>query len=260
VRDVFLSARRADASSAAADVVIAGFPVDDSVSFRSGAASGPAGIRTFSDSIESFSPRLGRDLEDLDIVDVGDPSDAEAFVAGAWAEGARPLLVSLGGDHSITPPLVASVARRCPGLSVVGFDAHLDLRATYPGEHACTFRRITDAGVACSVVGVRSGSREEWADARGLLRDHPRSLDVTDPDGPVYVTVDIDVLDPSVAPGVGNPEPDGPRLGELLDALSTISQVVAFDVVEVAPPLDPSGVTQVSAAVLVREMILGFGG
>jgi agmatinase len=242
-----------------ADAVIVGVPVDGGVSFRAGAALAPSGIREFSESIESYSPRRRRDLEDVVLVDGGDVDDpAEVRVPAG-------LLVSLGGDHSVTPKLVAGVAARHDGLAVVGFDAHLDLREDYPGDHACTYRRIAEGGVPCYVYGPRSGERSEWRDAPAVLAHLSADLDVSKAvedlrSRPVYVTVDIDVLDPSVAPGTGNPEAGGPGFNTLLQALESLAalRVVACDVVEVSPPLDPSGITQAAAAVLVREMILNF--
>lgn len=256
--------------SPAADAIVCGLPLDGGVSFRSGAAEGPSGIRRFSESIETYGPRARRDLEDVDVVDVGDADDV-ADVGGvldtAWTGERRPLAVFLGGDHSVTPPIVRAVAERCDGLAVVGFDAHLDLREDYPGDHACTYRRISEAGVSCYVFGPRSGARSEWDDAPRVLDYLSPALDVGTVLGnlagrPVYVTVDIDVLDPSAAPGTGNPEPGGPSFVQLVDAIETLHtlDVVACDVVEVSPPLDPSGITQAAAAVLVREMILRFVG
>jgi agmatinase len=242
------------------------------VSFRSGAVEGPVGIRAFSESIETWSPRAHRDLSDLRIHDAGDHDDRKTvgealapILDVAWSEGRRPLLVSIGGDHSVTPPTVAAVASRVEGLAVIGFDAHLDLREDYPGDHACTYRRISDNGVPCFVFGLRSGARHEWDDAPKVLAHHARDLDMSvarkDLAGrPVYVTIDIDVVDPSEAPGTGNPEPGGVRFNELLAAVESLHDldVVALDVVEVSPPLDPSGITQAAAAVLVREAILRF--
>lgn len=269
----FLAAEPRELGSlGAADAIVCGLATDGGVSFRPGAAEGPEGIRRFSESIESYSPRTEGDLADLRLVDVGDHEtreDVESAVGqlldGAWHDGDRPLVAFLGGDHSVTPPAVRAAAGRCDGLQVVGFDAHLDLREDYPGDHACTYRRIAEGGVPCHVFGPRSGAREEWADAPRVLAHLSRRLDVHGAldslrGRPVYVTVDIDVLDPSVAPGTGNPEPGGPGFDDLLTALEGLAglDVVAFDVVEVSPPLDPSGITQAAAAVLVREMLLRF--
>jgi agmatinase len=255
------------------DAIIVGLAADGGVSFRPGAVDGPSGIRAFSESIETYSPRTGRDLSDLRIVDIGDHTEREtvekAFAVildAAWTSGRRPLVVSLGGDHSVTPPAVAAVAARAEHLAVVGFDAHLDLREDYPGDHACTYRRISELGPQCFVFGVRSGAREEWRDVPLVLASVSRSVMI--PSGvhrrlegrPVYVTVDIDVLNSAAAPGTGNPEPGGPAFEELLESLESLEglDVVGFDVVEVSPPLDPSGITQSAAAVLVREAILRF--
>ncbi len=264
----FLAAEPAEAS-ADADAVILGLATDGGVSFRPGAAQAPTGIREFSESIESWSRRAGRDLEDLRLVDLGDHDERESIekvVGEALDASPGALLVSMGGDHSVTPPAVRAVASRRDGLALVGFDAHLDLREDYPGDHACTYRRVADAGVDCFVFGPRSGARSEWDDVPKVLSWC--SPDLRLPIGvrerlagrPIYVTVDIDVLDPSVAPGTGNPEPGGPSFEQLLEALEALADldVVACDVVEVSPPLDPSGITQAAAAVLVREAILRF--
>jgi len=255
-----------------ADAILVGLAADGGVSFRPGAVQAPSGIREFSESIETWSPRAQRDLEDLRVIDVGDHDErvtvgavVDKILDGAWVDTRRPLLVSIGGDHSVTPPTVAAVASRVDGLAVIGFDAHLDLREDYPGDHACTYRRISDGRVPCYVFGLRSGARHEWNDAPAVLAHHSRDLDVAvarrELGGrPVFVTIDIDVIDPSEAPGTGNPEPGGVRFGELLEALESLGElnVVAFDVVEVSPPLDPSGITQAAAAVLVREALLRF--
>lgn len=257
-----------------ADALVWGITSDGDVSFRAGAAGGPSGIRAFSDSIESFSPAAQRDLADLTLTDLGDHTrgvagaerTAARIIDAAWTSGRRPLLVTLGGDHAITPPVVRAVARRVGRLAVVGFDAHLDLRKDYLGEHACTYRRIAEAGMRCVVLGPRSGAREEWEDAPSVLAYHARDLTLPAKvrreleRSAVYVTLDIDVLDPSAAPGTGNPEPGGPGFAELLAAVEALQglDVAAVDVVEVSPPLDPSGITQAAAAVLVREMIVRF--
>lgn len=264
----FLAAEHGPASPDA-DALILGLATDGGVSFRPGAARAPNAIRKFSDSIESWSPRAQRDLEDLRVIDLGDHDERETVekVVAAVLEtaGDAPLL-SIGGDHSVTPPAVRAVGAHRDGLAVVGFDAHLDLREDYPGDHACTYRRIGDAGVPCFVFGPRSGAREEWHDVPKVLSYCDSSLTMPPEvrrqlEGrPIYVTLDIDVLDPSVAPGTGNPEAGGPGFEQLLEALEALAglDVVACDVVEVSPPLDPSGITLGAAAILVREMLLRF--
>jgi agmatinase len=252
-----------------ADALILGLAADGGVSFRPGAVHAPTAIREFSDSIETWSPRAQRDLDDLRVIDLGDHDDrgsVEEVVTGVLDAAGDALLLSIGGDHSVTPPAVRAVAARHEGLAVVGFDAHLDLREDYPGDHACTYRRIADRGVDCFVFGPRSGARSEWEDVPKVLQYcdpslvMPAELRARLEGRPVYVTLDIDVLDPSVAPGTGNPEAGGPGFEQLLEALEALADhdVVACDVVEVSPPLDPSGITQAAAALLVREMLLRF--
>ncbi len=264
----FLAAEAGDASPDAAALIV-GLAADGGVSFRPGAAQGPSGIREFSESIESWSPRAHRDLEDLRVIDVGDHDERESIekvVLEMLDVAPSSLLVSIGGDHSVTPPVVRAVASRYDRLALIGFDAHLDLREDYPGDHACTYRRIADAGVDCFVFGPRSGARSEWDDVPKVLQWCSRDLRMPAEvrqrltGRPIYVTVDIDVLDPSAAPGTGNPEPGGASFEQLLEALEALADldVVACDLVEVSPPLDPSGITQAAAAVLVREAILRF--
>jgi agmatinase len=255
-----------------ADALILGLAADGGVSFRGGAVQGPRGIREFSDSIETYSPRAKRDLADMRLVDLGDHDDVSSISSvvdgvldAAWTGARRPLLVGIGGDHSVTPPAVRAVAKRMEGLAVIGFDAHLDIRKEYVGEHACTYRRLYEHGIDCFVFGLRSGERAEWEDAMTVLAYHSSRLD-TDvainriESRPVYVTLDIDVIRSGEAPGTGTPEAGGPSFDEVLEALESLAvlDVVGFDIVEVAPPLDPSGITQAAAAVLIREAILRF--
>ncbi len=252
-----------------AQAVIVGLATDGGVSFRPGAVEAPAKIREFSDSIETWSQRAKRDLEDMRVVDAGDVSSRNE-IADSIAElldlAPNAFLLSIGGDHSVTPPAVGAVAAKHTDLAVVGFDAHLDLREDYPGDHACTYRYIADRGVPCYVFGPRSGARTEWNDVPKVLSHYSPSLDMPDTvrseliGRPVYVTIDIDVLDPSVAPGTGTPEAGGPGFNELLEAIEALQglNVVACDIVEIAPPLDPSGITLGLGALLARELILRF--
>ena len=153
----FLAAEHGE-PSADADALILGLAADGGVSFRPGAAQAPNAIRAFSDSIESWSPRARRDLEDLRVIDLGDHDDRESIEKTVAEILGSSFLVSIGGDHSVTPPAVRAVAARHADLALVGFDAHLDLREDYPGDHACTYRRIAETGVPCFVFGPRSGA------------------------------------------------------------------------------------------------------
>ena len=259
-----------------AQVVIQGVPYDGGVSWRRGAAGGPAAIRAASDSIESYSPGLQRDREDLDLADIGDialdglrgPSMVER-VAGATEtlarRGAR--IATLGGDHSVSIGTAAGLRAVHPELVQVVFDAHLDLRADHEGDrfsHACGTRRMAEAGTTVA-LGIRSGARAEFEDAERMLLAWSPDLALPTKARraigrrPVFVSVDLDVLDPGVFAAVGNPEPAGATYRGLLDALLALGglEVVAVDFLECAPRLDPSGASAVIAAELVREAILG---
>ncbi|MGH2452723.1 MAG: agmatinase [bacterium] len=273
---MFLAARSpADASAAAAAIL--GAPYDRTSSFRRGARFGPAAIRWASHSIESYSPLLERDLEDLVLVDRGDleieslPPEAmaaavEAAVAGIFAGGGLPVL--FGGDHAVTPGAVRAAVAAHPDLRVLILDAHLDLRQEYDGSrwsHATVTRRILEQLTPdrVAMLGVRSGTAEEFGAAAHLLAAEPllrltpqvwSALEGT----PLYLSVDLDVVDPSAAPGVGNPEPAGPSAADLLGLLRGLAplRVVGMDLVEVAPPYDPSGRTAVLAATIIRDALL----
>jgi agmatinase len=176
----------------------------------------------------------------------------------------------LGGEHTVTVGAVAALAERHPDLTVVALDAHLDLREDHEGErwsHATTFRRIGDQiGLDRVVIlGARSGTRDEWARSAALAycgRTGSLPTGVWRVIGarPVYLSVDIDGFDPSLAPGTGNPEPLGLTVEEFMTLLAVLrdGHVVGCDLVEVSPPFDPSGRTAVLAAWLVREMLLAF--
>lgn len=253
---------------------ILGVPYDRTTSFRRGARDGPAAVRWASHSIESYSPVLGRDLEELALVDAGDLDVAlrspEAMVeaVAAAVAAAQGLPVVLGGDHTVSVGAVRALAARHPDLGVVVLDAHLDLRDAYEGErwsHATTVRRLAETvgWSRLGVLGVRAGTRQEFADAAGLAfaerRLHLPPGAWTRLEGrPLYLSIDIDALDPADAPGTGNPEPAGPRAQDLLDLLRVLAplHVVGLDMVEVAPAYDPSGQTAVVAATVVREAIL----
>lgn len=273
---LFLEARPYVEGESAA-VVIQGAPYDGGTSYRGGAAAAPGEIRAASDSIESFSPRLGRDLIDIDLADAGDidfrglaPEDVMERIACATATrahtGAR--VVTFGGDHSISIGTSRGLSEVYPDLVHVVYDAHMDIRDSYDGSeysHACGTRHMASAGPAW-VLGVRSGSRDEYADAAKLLSGfsddvaiplHLRTLIRT---RPVFVSVDLDVLDPGFLPGTATPEPGGATYKELRNSLMGLAgfNVVAIDFVEVAPPLDLSGTSPVVAAALARECILGL--
>lgn len=274
---------RADAPFEAARVVLLGCPFDATASFRKGARLGPDAIRRASDVLEAYSPRLNRDLADAALRDMGDADcssgDVEAVLAaiqakasGMFRSGKRPIF--LGGEHLVSLPLVRAALEFFPGLAVLQWDAHADLREAYLGErlsHACVMRRILELeGVGpLRQFGVRSGTRAEfeWMRANETARPlAPRSLEAALAEiggRPAYLTIDVDVLDPGEMPGTGTPEPGGLRFGELEACLSVLNEsgarVVGADLVELAPEWDASGASAVAAAKIARELALILG-
>ncbi|HKV43401.1 MAG TPA: agmatinase [bacterium] len=269
----FLAAR-APGAGGSADPTLTGVPYDLSASFRRGSRWGPGAIRRASDSIETYSPLLDRDLDAVPFVDAGDLAvedlDPVAMVRTVRRSIGPGLPFLLGGEHTITLGGVQALTARHHDLVVLQWDAHIDLRSEYEGagvHHATVMRRLLDGGVPLVQSGIRAGTREEFALARQRslhlargVRLPPSLLDSLR-GKPLYLTVDIDVLDPSVAPGTGNPEPDGATYAELVMALTALGthRIVGMDLVEVAPPWDPGGATPIIAASLVRDMLLLFG-
>ena len=236
-------------------------------------------MRTESFGIETYSPYQDRDLEDVRVHDAGDlelpfgaPDRAlemiEAKAAAILTDGKVPFL--LGGEHLVTLGSVRAAAKRFPDLRIIHFDAHADLREDYLGvtlSHACVIRRCHDLLGDGRIwqFGIRSGTREEFAFMReGHVVTEPFTLNtlpqLSFPAGtPVYLTVDLDELDPSEFPGTGTPEAGGVRFTELLAALRDVLtrfRVIAIDNVELSPPLDPTGRSTALACKLLREELL----
>jgi agmatinase len=272
----FLGAR----STAHPAVVLAGVPYDATSSFRSGSRQAPAAIRWASESIETFSPILGRDLADVGYSDLGDLDvaglrpDQMVEVVRSWVGQTAPasLPFLLGGEHTIALGAVQALHQTHPDLAVVQVDAHTDLRDEYDGQrlsHATVTRRILDVVSPESLVqlGTRAGTREEF-ELAGQLRHSAARIDIPGStwawleQRPMYISIDIDAIDPADAPGTGNPEPEGIPARDLLAFVRRLGSlhVVGLDVVEVSPPYDPSGRTAVLAATIVREAMLTLKG
>lgn len=262
--------------------VIIGVPYDATSSFRRGAKDGPAAIRAASYNFETWLLELGLDLEDVPVHDAGDvpevfdPSDmvdlVETAVNESVAEGRVPVM--LGGEHNATEGAVRALARRFPGLALLVLDAHLDFRDEYLGEprsHACATRRCSQVvGVdRTAVLGVRSISYGEMGTAQdeGLAfasadRVREEGLDgvldnLLSPlgDAPVYLSVDMDVLDPAYAPGVQNPEPWGLSPLDVRRVIDLLAhRIVGMDMMECAPGHD-GGISALVGARLVRHAI-----
>ncbi|MDT8272989.1 MAG: agmatinase [Desulfomonilia bacterium] len=255
-------------------ICLFGAPFDSTVSFRPGSRFGPVAIREASHSLETFSPYQMADLEDCSFMDkgdlelpFGDPNPALALIEEAAQKivsaGKIPFL--LGGEHLVTLGAIRAVARACPDLQVIHVDAHADMRDDYLGQrlsHATVMRRVVDLLGPGSVrqMGIRSCTRQEHQ----YVVEHcclPEELSLETGKRPCYLTCDLDILDPSVLPGTGTPEPGGWSFQELTDMLVSIIQrvhIVGIDMVELAPQLDPTGVSAVVAAKVVRECLIAL--
>jgi agmatinase len=260
--------------------VILGCPYDGSASFRPGARFGPSAIRKASWGIETFSPYFQRDLTRCSIHDMGDlelPLGEKKISLDLIRKALGQILskkkfpILLGGDHLITLPIVEELSSKHPNLCLVHIDAHTDLREDYLGEtvsHSTVMRKVVDllGEGRLFQIGIRSGTEDEFNLARkwkSIVPNNPRSLRAMVKrlkNLPVYITLDLDVIDPGFLPGVGTPEPGGFAFQEILSLLKALQtlHVIGFDMVELTPDYDPTGISSVTASVILREMILAF--
>ncbi len=260
--------------------VILGCPYDGSASFRPGARFGPSAIRKASWGIETFSPYFQRDLNQYSIHDMGDlelplgeKKTSLDLIRKALSKiiSAKKFPILLGGDHLITLPIIEEILKIYPGLHLIHIDAHTDLREDYLGEslsHSTVMRKIVDhlGERRLSQIGIRSGAEEEFKLAKkmksvvsfdsGSLGSMIKRLR----NRPVYISLDLDVMDPGLLPGVGAPEPGGLTFQEFISLLKKLQtlHVIGFDIVELTPDYDPTQVSSVTASVILREMILAF--
>jgi agmatinase len=273
-----------------AGVAIVGVPFDSGVSYRPGARFGPAAVRAGSKMLRAYHPPL--DIEPWKVMQVADAGDLAvtpfsiADAIAAIEAGAKTLLntvtylIAVGGDHTIALPLIRAVAAKHGPLALVHFDAHLDTWDTYFGEpytHGTPFRRAVEEGLLdldCSAhVGIRSPlfARSDLTDDAALGFEIISTAQVAT-DGveatmervrarvgtrPVYISVDVDVLDPAHAPGTGTPEPGGLSSREMQMMLRTMDglNIVGADVVEVAPAYDHAELTALAAANVTFEIL-----
>src|SRR6266852_1617205 len=256
-----------------------GVPLDVNSSYLRGAAAAPGKIREAlrCDASNNWT-ELGVDLGTAGaFADAGnlrlsnsrekvgdDFAEIERAVADLLKKGARP--VSLGGDHSVTYPILKAFARRYPDLTIVHFDAHPDLYHEFEGSrvsHACPFARIMEERLAKRLVqvGIRTmnGHQREQAARFGVEISEMRALPAYEKlkiNGPVYVSFDIDVLDPAFAPGISHREPGGMTVREAIAHLHAIEgAIVGADVVEYNPAQDVSGMTATVAAKILKEIL-----
>jgi len=268
-----------NADEAHAQWIYFGIPMDFTASFQPGSRFGPPRIREASYGLETYSIALDRDLEEASVADVGDLEFAFGNVpqalaqigeaaAGFLSRGQR--FIAAGGEHLVTLPLIQAVTAQYPDLVVVHWDAHADLRDTYLGErlsHATVLRRVAELLRPGHLYqfGIRSGTRDEMAYAREHTHLYPDQVlapltsVLKELQGrPVYVTIDLDVIDPGFFPGTGTPEPGGISSAEAFAALRLLAglNVVGMDFVETMPLPDLSQRTAVLAAKMVRDALL----
>ena len=264
-----------------ASTMLFGAPFDSTTSYRPGTRFGSAAIRHESYGIESYSPYQDKDLEDANVIDLGDLELCFGDVNKALdriEERTRHILHAskrpfmLGGEHLVTLGAFRAVAAMYPDVHIIHFDAHADLRDDYLGaklSHACVLRRcwelVGDGRI--HQFGIRSGDREEFSWGRSHVSTRRFDFEGLEEtlkqlEGkPVYFTVDLDVMDPSIFPGTGTPEPGGVTFDALRQAVTLVcsrAKVVGCDVNELSPHYDQSGVSTIVACKIVREMLLAL--
>lgn len=270
-----------DSEYSEAETVLFGAGFDGTTSFRPGTRFAPEAIRSESFGIETYSPYQDKDMLDYAYFDSGDLElpfgDTEKVLADIQqrsetilSDGKRPFMI--GGEHLVTLGSVRAVKEKYGELYIIHFDAHADLRDDYLGQklsHACVLRRCHDLVGDGHIFqfGIRSGDREEFEFAKKHTVMNRFSLDglagtVEKLRGKnVYLTVDMDVLDPSVFPGTGTPEAEGVTFKELREAVTLVCSqlnIVGCDVNELSPHYDPTGVSTAVACKLIREILLAL--
>ncbi len=260
------------------DIVIFGAPFDSTTSYRPGTRFASRTMRAESYGLETYSPYQDLDLEDFKIFDAGDLElcfgdtelalkDITEMTRTILSDGKLPFMI--GGEHLVTLGAVRAMAEKYPDLHIVHFDAHADLREEYLGarlSHASVIHRCWDiiGDEKIYQFGIRSGDRAEfeWGKNHVITQkfDFSGLEDVIKKlkDKPVYFTLDLDVLDPSVFPGTGTPEAGGVSFTQLLDAILKVGElnIVGTDINELSPMLDQSGASTAVALKIMREWLL----
>lgn len=267
-----------DSDYDSAGIVIFGAPFDSTTSYRPGTRFGSSAIRRESFGIETYSLKQDKDLTDYNIFDSGDIElcfgsperaldDIEERAAKILSDGKLPFM--LGGEHLVTLGAVRAVRKKYDDLYIIQLDAHADLRDDYLGQklsHACVMRRCHELVGDGHIFqfGIRSGDRDEFVFAKEHTVMNPHSLDGMEKLADtlagknVYLTIDMDVIDPSEFPGTGTPEAGGVSYNTLLDALFTLKglNITGIDINELSPHYDPSGRSTALACKLLRELLL----
>jgi len=270
-----------DGSQQGARFCLFGAPLDLTGSGRLGTGQAPPAVRRASHNIESYSPGLDADLFNARFADLGDLLLDGLPMAAALADIeqqtaavlGRSVPVVVGGEHTIALAIGRAVKHRHPDAVIISLDAHLDLADELNDlkvAHGTWICRLSEeiGGLGDFVLlGMRSGTRDEWQRARSAMWQSPEvvlpeHIRVKIGNRPVYLSVDIDVLDPSAAPGTGTPEPPGISTADLFRFVYSLAglNVVALDVNEILPEVDPAGITALTGAKLIRETVLVLAG
>ena len=271
-----------DADFESADIVLFGAPFDGTTSFRPGTRFGPSAIRNESFGIETYSPYQDRDLSEMSVCDIGDlelPFGNTEKVLDMIEETADEILdagkipVMFGGEHLITLAAVSAALKKYPDLHIIHLDAHTDLRDEYLGEklsHSTVIRRIWEkvGDGRIHQFGIRSGEKYEFEFANEHTEIHKFNFDGFNETierlkgKPVYFTLDLDILDPSIFCGTGTPEAGGVTFSELLNSILYLDKlnIVACDINELSPVYDQSGSSTAVACKITREILLTLKG
>ena len=260
--------------------VMIGLPFDSTCSNRPGTRFASNEIRYASYGLEEYSPMLNKELNSTSFYDAGDlnlpfgnPHDA-LFIIKNCANNIindNKFIFGVGGEHLVSLPLIQTAYQKYPNMILVHFDAHADLRQEYLGQklsHATVIRRVLDDISSNNLIqiGIRSGEKEEFLfmnENKTLCQTNDeiiKKLNEYNLNIPIYLTIDLDVLDPSIFSGTGTPEPGGMTYKELIEKLMLFKNknVIGIDVVELSPHYDISGVSTVVAAKIIRELLIGF--
>ncbi|MCL2170144.1 MAG: agmatinase [Defluviitaleaceae bacterium] len=262
-------------------IALFGTPFDGTACYRPGARFAPNALRSEFYGLEPYSPYQDEDIKSVPVFDCGDLDlpfgntvrvleQVEGFVDSLVKDGKMPFMI--GGEHLVSLGAVRSLAKKYDNLAIIQFDAHADLLDDYMGEklsHAAVMRRVWELVGDGKIYqfGIRSGKKHEFEFAKkhnhigkfnfdGLLAVVDKLKGV-----PVYLTIDLDVLDPSVLPGTGTPEAGGVTFMELLNAILSLRDlnIVGCDIVELSPIYDQSGVSTATACKILREMLIMLG-
>ncbi len=265
-----------------AKIAIYGAPFDGTASFRPGSRFAPSAIRSLSFGIETYSPYQQKDLDELNVCDCGDLDlplgntknvldQIESYTLKLFNDKKIPVMI--GGEHLVSLGAVRALARKHSDLHIIHFDAHADLRDDYLGEklsHATVMHRIHDIVGDDKIYqfGIRSGDKYEfeYGEVHTLMQEFNLDgfADIAErlKDKPVYFTLDLDVLDPSIFPGTGTPEAGGITFNELLDAIMNLNQfnIIGCDINELSPIHDQSESSTLVACKILREILIAIGG